>query len=39
MQVHPVFDASLLQPYQGEYRPPGSIELEREAEYVVEKII
>ena len=39
MQVHPVFNISLLQPYQGEYKPPGPIEVEEEAEYEVEKII
>ena len=28
MQVHPVFNISLLRPYQGKYRPPGPIEVE-----------
>ena len=39
MQVYPVFNVSLLQPYQGEYKPLGPIEVEGEAEYKVEKII
>ena len=39
MQIHPVFNVSLLRPYQGEYKPPEPIEVERVAEYVVEKII
>ena len=38
-RVHPVFNISLLQPYRGEYKPPGPIEVEKEAEYEVEKII
>ena len=39
MRVHPVFNVSLLQPYQWEYKPPGPVEVEGEAEYKVEKII
>ena len=39
MQVHPVLNVSLLQPYQGEYKPPGTIEVEGEAEYKVKKIL
>ena len=39
MWVHPVFNISLLRPYKGEYKPPGPIEVEWEAEYEVEKII
>ena len=39
MQIHAVFNISLLRPYQGEYRPPGPIEVERESYYEVEKIM
>ena len=39
MRVRPVFNIPLLQPYQGDYKPPGPIEVEGEAEYEVEKII
>ena len=39
MWVHPVFNISLLRPYQGYYTPPGPIEVEAEAEYEVDKII
>ena len=33
MQVCPVLNISLLRPYQGNYKPPGPIEVEWEAEY------
>ena len=39
MWVHPVFNISLLQPYQGYYGPLGSIEVEEKAEYEVKKIL
>ena len=35
MQIHPVLNVSLLRPYQGDYIPPGPIEVEGEAEYEV----
>ena len=28
MQVHPVFNVSLLRPFQGDYKPPGPIQVE-----------
>ena len=37
MQVHLVFNISHLRPYQGNYRPPGPIEIEGEAEYKIKK--
>ena len=39
MQVYPVFNISLLQRYQGEYKPPGPIKVEGEAQNEVENII
>ena len=39
MRVHPVFNIALLQPYQGEYKPSGPIEVEGEVEYKVKKIM
>ena len=39
MKFHLVFKISLLQPYQEDYRPPGPIEVEGEAEYDVKKIL
>ena len=39
MRVHPVFNISLLQPYQEEYKSLGPIEVKEEAEYEVDKII
>ena len=38
MKVHPVFNVSLLCKFQGEYKPPGLIIVDGEAEYEVEKI-
>ena len=39
MGVHPVFNVSLLWPYQREYKPTGPIEVEGKAKYEVEKIV
>ena len=36
MRVHPVFNISPLQPYQGDFKPLRPIVLEGEAEYEVE---
>ena len=38
MKVHPVFNVSLLNKYKGEYKPPGPIIVDGEAEYKVERI-
>ena len=37
MRIHPVFNVSLLQPYQGVYKPSRPIEVEGQAKYKVEK--
>ena len=39
MKVYPVFSVSLLCKYQGEYKPPGPIIVDRETEYEVENIV
>ena len=39
MKVHPLFNVSLLCKLQGEYKPPGPIIVDGEAEYKVEKIV
>ena len=39
MKVHPVFRVSLLNKFQGEYKLPGPIIIDGEAEYKVEKIV
>ena len=38
MQVHPVFNISLLQPYQGESKPAAPVKVEGEADYKNKKI-
>ena len=39
MRVHPIFNVFLLCKFQGEYKLPGLIIANGEAEYEVEKII
>ena len=39
IRAHPVFNASLLQPYQGDYKPLGPIEVEGEVENKVKNIM
>ena len=39
MKVHPVFNFSFLHKFQGEYKPPGPIIVDGEAEYKVDKTV
>ena len=39
IKVHPVFNGSLLYKFQGEYKPPGPIIVDGEAEYEVANIV
>ena len=38
MKVYPIFNLALLCKYEGKYRPPGPIIIDKKAEYEVEKI-